>query len=393
MPQFIYGDSYGDVGNRALATDQASDARYFQMLAANRAAQEEANRVANQQANLGFQYSNMNATLGDAAANRAQQLQLSGVNSDFQNRSLAQTAELADKGIQAQKDIENMKLLDTDKRLDLGEQGRLHQEAYQAIQTGSVRTPDQLTAFLGGKLPAADSDRLHMVLQEANNERLKQYGSGNNAAETVNQEYKQRVLDPYQSGYDAAQKKIATAPYAADKHWYFPSTYGASKEDLAQSTPVSSYTMARTKFFEDLAKNKSYNALTEYDPFANRFVNTVPRPDVGGVPVTQPQAAAAPGISAVTALTTDNWIPYPSAGIRVNPVDAADIKLRAAAFKNPADQSAYVRQRLQQAIQQGRAIPLARPPVPSLPSPIPFQSMGPPQAPQPTGSLAGFPQF
>lgn len=36
----VYGDSYGDVANRELAMDQARDSRYFQSLAANRAAEQ-----------------------------------------------------------------------------------------------------------------------------------------------------------------------------------------------------------------------------------------------------------------------------------------------------------------------------------------------------------------
>lgn len=37
MPQFIYGNDYGDVANRELATDSARDSRIFQSLAAQRA--------------------------------------------------------------------------------------------------------------------------------------------------------------------------------------------------------------------------------------------------------------------------------------------------------------------------------------------------------------------
>lgn len=62
--RYIFGDSYGDLGNRELATDAAGDQRYFNSLAAQRAA----DAAAAQQAQFGADYQLKLADLGQRRA-------------------------------------------------------------------------------------------------------------------------------------------------------------------------------------------------------------------------------------------------------------------------------------------------------------------------------------
>jgi hypothetical protein len=62
--RYVFGNDYGDLGNRELATDAASDNRYFQSLAAQRAA----DAAAAQQAQFGQQYQLSLADLGQRRA-------------------------------------------------------------------------------------------------------------------------------------------------------------------------------------------------------------------------------------------------------------------------------------------------------------------------------------
>lgn len=66
MRRFIYGDSFGDVGNRELATDAARDSRYFNALSSNRADQQ----LADSEVNAADESNQRWAGLADAAAAR-----------------------------------------------------------------------------------------------------------------------------------------------------------------------------------------------------------------------------------------------------------------------------------------------------------------------------------
>lgn len=133
---FIYGDSYGDVGNRALATQGQSDAYLFNMLAHKRAMDQLGMNAgaANNDANYRWQ-----SLMAQIAAQKQQQ--------DYLKAHMAQTQglDLLKLGQQNQQFREQMNL--ANRQFDDTQTQKDYGEATQAVQSGLVRPEDLTTQF------------------------------------------------------------------------------------------------------------------------------------------------------------------------------------------------------------------------------------------------------
>lgn len=373
MPQFIFGDSYGDVGNRQLAYDAARDNRYFQMLADQRARDSAAQNFSLQSRSLD-QTAQQQAWAAQEAEKTGQE------NEAYRWAQLGQNANLYNKSLENTSDLAKMQLLAQQSRLDKTDQSTAYNEAYQAIKSGSIRTPDQLENF-SDKLTSTDKSRLGFYLKEAYDERSRAYGSGERATANMNAEYA-RTMTPLQSEYDKAMGQVGK------RSWFWGHKQTAA--DVNVSEPVTKYNQKRDAFFQAFSKDKPYQGLTDYDTAANRFVNLVPQPTgFNGAPqkFNWPQVGAMPKGATDTGNYEEGnydrqpgnqspatgpsipsaWVPWPRSGVKVHPDVSAQIQLKASGLTNPADQSAFVQAALAQALKDGTAtsIEQAAPTAPS----------------------------
>lgn len=363
MPM-LYGDSYGDLGRQDLQHDAARDSRYFQLLqdarnqeAANRRAQEHADSVGLQMAQLGLSTQENNA-------NRALAFQNHNDSTDYQNRQLSQNSDLFRQQLAQGLKIAQMNLDAATGRTGDAERDKVYNEAYQAIGQGAIQTPDELQAFAGNKLHPEDFDRLSTWIQRGFDQRKAAYDQGNRASQTLNEEMSRR-LAPLQPAYDKALEAIKGSVPAHTLNpttWFRPTT-----ESAVQAAPIQFYNLERDKFMDEVNKAKPYQNVVTYDPQSQKFQSMIPAPKAFGtntldtpnrVPMLPPDASTR-AAAAGSALPADSWVPVPSAGIKVHPGVWNVIKQTAATIPNPADRAAYLSQAVAKAVQDRNALPLA----------------------------------
>lgn len=354
MPRYIFGDSYGDVGNRELATDQSNDSRFFNWLAANRAQQEMADKAKSGSENLQLSYDQLAAAQDNQQADR-----------DYRMQALNQNANLFNKQIASNSDIAKMQLLAGQHHLDRADTTQAYNEAYNAIQSGNVTTPQELEQLIGDRITPEQKQRLGVYLATSFNKHKLAYDEGERARQAMDQEYQNRV-GPYQSQVDEISKKITTAPNAADVNWTTPhlwNWFGANptkeklQADLQNSGPVMMRNSAQERLFQDMGKSHRLDKLVDYDPMSHSFVNIVPKPTpLGGLPTSSGAQSPSASPEQQTGVPVANWIPVPSVGIRVNPSVFASIKQGASTLPTDADRFAYMRQKFAEALAAGQAI-------------------------------------
>jgi len=364
----IYGDSYNDLTRGDQNYDAARDQRYFQLLADLRGRERAAQAASEHQDAMELAFRQLAQQGLENNANRQVQLLTQGADQDYRNRALGQNANLFQNQLDQGMKIAQMNLDAQNRVHNASDADKLYNEAFQAIGQNTIQTPEQLDTFVGDQLPPDYKSRLGAWLNEAQTKRTAGYDAGNRAAEVLNAEWARRIA-PFQSQYDAAQAKLpSTVP---EKHWYWPSTWGHEQfSDVQNSVPVMQYNQARTKFFEDLAKNKSYQGLADFDPTAapgGKFVNVVPRPasipQMQGPPAPLSPSAGAeiPPTSSPIEVPSSQWKELPQLGLKVHPLIYQSIVKQASAFKTEADKSAYLQRAWQDALRSGTAQPIVSP--------------------------------
>lgn len=347
MARQVYGDSYGQVFQNELGLDAARDARVNNAMADQRYRQQQADLVGQQQASLQQQQDQMAQSAAAQQAALMQQMGFHADETDYRNRSLNQQASLNLADLASREKIANMANTETNKRLDLGTGNQLYSEAFQAITNGLVKTPDHLKALVGTNLTPDQNNRLGIYLAQAHERRVKAYNDQVTAANNLGLEYARQV-GPFEAGAADAQKKIAAAPLAADKHWYMPSTYGPSREDLTAAPPMAlrSYNDAMDKFNTTLGKDKRLGGMVSQDVGTHQFVPAMDVPeDFPGSTATiatlnqgsraaMPPTPATPQVVAPGAATSpqmpltpvsDKWVPVQGTNIVIHPAVQEDI--------------------------------------------------------------------
>lgn len=397
MQNTVYGDSYGGLAQNELALDAARDSRYFQALAASRAAQDHAD-------NLGFQQQQLAQARAQAQANFGETLNHGRTEDAFAQQKLAQQHGEFEQGLQNALDVEKVRISPYANKMDIRAQLQLHNEAYNAIQRGDVKTPTELDAFVGGNLPDADKQRLHQVLESNHNRLLHAFSNQQQMADNLTGEW-QRQVGSYQPGYDAAQKQIDAAPGQADLHWYnhLPGLGVTTKEQFATMPPIGArvYNQAEDKFQQQIAKSKGLGNIVIQDMATHKFLPVMPRPEdwatnsatppppgASSVPV-MPVAPTAGGSAAATTapdssgmdfgkpVSEDGYVQFPGSNIEIDPAEAQSILAQANAVPSTdpnrqATQHVLMQHLAHNAIARGKArvaapSPVAPPPLAPTP--------------------------
>lgn len=365
MPQFIVGDSYGDVGNRVLQTDAQNDARFFNWLAANRAQQEMADKARTGAENLQLSYDQL------AAARDNQNASL-----DYQNRALSQNADLFGKQLSSNEKLANLQLLSGDKRIERADSSQAYNEAYNAINKGDVTTPDELQALVGDRLTPTQKVQLNTYLGSMFTRRQTAYDEGERSRQLLDNQYQQRIGTPYLKPVEDLRQQAQTAiPDAQHHFWQFrtPTREGLlAKADALEKSNQLSQQPEEDRFFKAMNQSQRLGKLVDFDPTTHSFVNLIPRPTPFGThggaagPLSAASGPPIPGVadqyrSPIGPSLETTWISVPSIGIKVNPMVMANIRRQAASLPTDADRYGFMNQAFKKALATGDAVKLTSP--------------------------------
>lgn len=376
IPRFIYGDSYGDVGNRQLASDSAADSRFFNSLAAQRAQQqiEDSRQSGDEQMAL-------------AMAQMAQQDAARRDDLDYKYTSAGQNADLFNRQLDSQRQIAQMQMDAQKQNLAAGTNDQLYKEAYTHIKTGVISTPQELEAFAKSRLTPDQKSQLMFVIDQAGRERGDLFNKSKLAADALNAEYTRR-LAPFASQHAKVDEAMLTArdePYAGGRvnplNWFTKTKGDLNAEDMMYQTK-------RDQFMQEVNQPKSpYASLVSMDPVSGHFVPSVPEPRFvpPGQSRTQPQVGtgiAPAGTPLLGGPATDEskWIPIPakSGTVTIDPVLYKRIVATAASLPTDTDRAAYTQQEFAKAVAAGRAKRAASAPAHFNPtSPLGYLLQGP----------------
>jgi len=363
MPRFIIGDSYGDVGNRELATDAQNDSRFFNWLAANRAQQEMADKARTGAENLQLSYDQL------AAAQENQ-----GNTLDYQNRALSQNADLFGRQLASNEKLANMQLLAGDKRIDRADTSQAYNEAYNAINKGDVTTPDELDALVGSRITPIQKGQLVTYLTSMFNKRQTAYDEGERARQMWDEQYQNRIGKPFIEPVQTLRNQALATPSSTETGFWHnlvnPTRESlTSKADALEKTNQLMQQPEEDKLFKALNQSKRLGSLIDFDPMTRHFVNLIPQPTpfgthraAGPIGAATPQPAS-PGQypSPIGPTPQSSWTPVASVGVKVNPPVLAQIWKQANQLPTEADRLGFLRQALQKALTTGDAVKLAPP--------------------------------
>jgi hypothetical protein len=286
--QYVYGDGYGDVAGRELQMDSARDNRFFQSLAANRAAQAQAMQAAQMQQEAQYRAANLG-------------LQQQQLDQSFQSNQLAR---------QDQRNQFDQNLAWHKGNLDL------ERDKFKFQQTQP--TPSQITA----------DDRMWQQAQEANN----RFSFSKNLADLMNQyqdlntqkqKLQQRVVGSQAVADDYNNNFNPVSPFGAPKQEYVDRMaaysgdavgepeFGADQifgEDMKgradavrrgigrQMEPIQAKIDTLAALIQQSMKTGGADVISQ-DPKTGKFVSTVPQPPAFDFSKMRSPLAVRPGAS------------------------------------------------------------------------------------------------
>lgn len=291
MPRYIYGEGYGDIGNRELATDAARDSRFFNTLNANQRAQQIADAEDQAAASQQMQWSSL---LANIAAQHRQEAR-AGQAHDFDLFKLQN----ANRQFQQQLQLEAQ-------RIAASQGDRKAQEFMALIGQGAI-TPGQADELYPG-LPEGTRDVGKAVYGNFAAENSAEATANDNAAQNANQLLRMERLKKANNeamakfptsksflgfgGRTAEEQKALMAPIVADVE--------AGRQPLPFLDPLEFKT-----FVDALFKNRGLQNRVAVDeerqafmpaPTQRRFMMPQSAPPVNP----QPTAAPTPSPAATT---------------------------------------------------------------------------------------------
>lgn len=238
--RFIYGNDYGDVAGRELATDAARDSRYFNSLSANRAAQQLQQQQDQAAASNRLSWEQLLAQAAQNASHRDDTLAQRG----FENTLSLDALKRNLVNDQAQRDYQNQKLALDTRQVDFQTSPdqvdrRQLADVVPLLQSGSLGdiSPDEAVATLGLR-PGGKAARIASLMQGEHLTGMgEQDAESKSAAAMINAALAENERQRREAAITKAQ---AAVPGAAP--WYNPFGRSAKNVETDKAYAAMDYT-------------------------------------------------------------------------------------------------------------------------------------------------------